>query len=407
MNKFYNALQVGVLVVALLLGSCQKETIKKDATPNQVENLVSAAENNWQPIDGQYIVVFKNTSGVAKKAATLDNYPVAQENMRATVSNYLRANLSGDVNLERVYTKAVAGFVARMSEADAEALKTNRDIAYIEQDRIVALKRPSTGGGDTGSASQEIPWGITRVGGGATYTGSAVAWVIDTGIDIDHEDLNVDAQRGFSAFTKGRDAGVDDGNGHGTHCAGTIAAIDNSVGVVGVAAGATVIPVKVLDSRGSGSLSGVIAGMDYVAANAKNGDVANMSLGGGASQAIDDAAIRLAASGVKVAVAAGNESDDANNHSPARANHPNLFTISASDINDDWAYFSNYGNPPVDFCAPGYSILSTYKGGGYDTLSGTSMATPHVAGILLWGSIRTDGVVNGDPDGNPDSIAHL
>lgn len=120
---------------------------------------------------------------------------------------------------------------------------------------------------------------------GSGYT----VWVLDTGIDLDHADLNVDANRGFTAFTKGRDAGKDDGNGHGTHVAGTIAALNKGIDVVGVAAGAVVVPVKVLDSRGSGSWSGVLAGIDHVAANASPGDCANMSLGGGFNQELNDA----------------------------------------------------------------------------------------------------------------------
>jgi len=146
------------------------------------------------------------------------------------------------------------------------------------------------GGGGGGSDSQETPYGITRVNGGVTYTGNGVAWILDSGIDLDHPDLNVDASRGYNAFTSGKDGkSLDDGNGHGTHVAGTIAAIDNTEGVIGVAAGATVIPVKVLGARGSGSYSGVIAGINHVAANGSSGDVANMSLGGPVSQAVDDA----------------------------------------------------------------------------------------------------------------------
>ena len=130
-----------------------------------------------------------------------------------------------------------------------------------------------------------------------------------------------------------------------------------------------------------------------------------MSLGGGISTTLDEAVLN-ASSVLKFALAAGNESDDADNHSPARVNGPNIYTISAMDSNDNWAYFSNYG-AGVDYCAPGYSIYSTYKSGGYETLSGTSMASPHVCGLLLITSnLTTDGYVNGDPDGDPDPIAH-
>ena len=193
-------------------------------------------------------------------------------------------------------------------------------------------------------------------------------------------------------------------NGHGTHVAGTVAAIDNGIGVVGVAPGTTVVAVKVLDRRGSGSYSGVIAGIDYVAANGSNGDVANMSLGGGYSAELNAAVEAAAATGVKFVLAAGNESTDAATKSPASANGPNVYTISSFAQGDNWSSFSNYGNPPVDFAEPGSAILSTYKDGGYATLSGTSMASPHAAGILLLGGIRAGGTVSGDPDGNPDTI---
>lgn len=175
--------------------------------------------------------------------------------------------------------------------------------------------------------------------------------------------------------------------------------------MVGVAADALVIPVKVLNSRGSGSYSGVIAGVNYVGGNGKTGDVANMSLGGPVSDALDDAVESAAAKGIKFAIAAGNSAADAANYSPARANGTNIYTVSSMAKGDVWSSFSNFGNPPVDFCAPGSSILSTWKDGGYNTISGTSMAAPHVAGILLLGSVKSGGTVSGDPDGNPDTIA--
>jgi subtilisin family serine protease len=199
---------------------------------------------------------------------------------------------------------------------------------------------------------------------------------------------------------------ANDDNGHGTHVAGTIAAIDNDWGVVGVAAGATVIPVKVLDKRGSGSWSGVIAGVDYVAEHGAPGDVANMSLGGGIYAPVDAAVLAASQDGIRFALAAGNEGDNANSHSPARVNRTNIYTVSAISSTDTFASWSNDGNPPVDYAAPGVSILSTWKGGGYNTISGTSMATPHVAGILLLGNVATDGYAKSDPDGTADPIAH-
>jgi subtilisin family serine protease len=221
---------------------------------------------------------------------------------------------------------------------------------------------------------------------------------------LDHPDLNVDVDRSKS-FLGGKDANdPNDANGHGTHVAGTIAAINNTVGVIGVAAGARVVAVRVLDRRGSGSYSQVIAGVDYVGKNGSPGDVANMSLGGSISQALDDAVMDASKTGIIFCLAAGNEHDDANNHSPARANGAYIVTVSASDKNDNFASFSNYGNPPIDWCAPGVSVKSTWKDGGYNTISGTSMAAPHAAGVLLLGAGSSGGDVNGDPDGKPDKI---
>lgn len=169
--------------------------------------------------------------------------------------------------------------------------------------------------------------------------------------------------------------------------------------------GATVVPVKVLNSHGSGSYSGVIAGVDHVAANGKPGDVANMSLGGPPSDAVDKAVENAAGKGIKFTLAAGNEGDDASNSSPARAKGDNIYTISAMDSNDNFASWSNYGSP-VDYCAPGVAIRSTWKDGGYNTISGTSMAAPHAAGVLLLGEPNASGYVKNDKDGNRDPIIH-
>lgn len=346
---------------------------------------MAATPGAAQKIEGSYICVF-NKAAVAKDK----------------VNERAQGAANGNGQLKHLYRDSIRGFAVETTPQGLAKIKAkDASIAYCEQDQVVRVVQK---GGTTSQPAQSLPWGIARVGY-RNYTGTGRAFVIDSGVDLDHPDLNVDV--GLSrSFTSERTA--DDGNGHGTHVAGTIAARNNSVGVVGVAAGARVVAVKVLTRSGSGSNSGVIAGVDYVASIANANDVANMSLGGGVSQALDNAVVSAAAtSGAAFTLAAGNESDNANNHSPARANGTNVYTVSAFARGDAWASFSNYGNPPVDWAEPGASILSTYKGGGYATLSGTSMAAPHLAGILLAGSVVSDGTVVGDPDGNADRVGKL
>ena len=398
---------LGIMAAALLF-SCNQDT---NEAPQELETQL-AAPSASNVIPGQFIIVFNNNAA-SESGRMAMSYEKSQDFVKAqTLKMLSEEGIKGSIL--NVYSKSISGATLKLNASDIEQLKKRKDVSYIEEDRLVVFAPPCgtpnggpcDGGGGGGGTIQETPYGITRVNGVSSYTGSGVAWILDSGIDLDHEDLNVDASRGFNAFTSGRDGkSADDGNGHGTHVAGTIAALNNNVGVIGVAPGAIVIPVKVLDSRGSGSYSGVIAGVDHVGANGANGDVANMSLGGPVSQALDDAVVAASNnSGVKFALAAGNDSDDANNHSPARANGPNIVTISAMNSSDTWASFSNFGNPPVDFCAPGVAVKSTWKDGGYNTISGTSMASPHAAGVLLLGTATTNGTVNGDPDGNPDPI---
>jgi len=316
-----------------------------------------------------------------------------------------------------VYATAYRGFSAQMSSVAADNLfRRNDDVVGFIRDGIATIVQaspargkpgntPGSGGG--GSVAQITPWGVTRVGGSADGTGKT-AWIIDTGVDQDHPDLTVDVGRSISFLTKGKDhSSPDDFNGHGTHVAGTVAAKNNDIDVVGVAAGATVVSVRVLDKRGSGSWSGVIAGIDYVAAAGAEGDVANMSLGGGFNQAVNDAVKDAAASGIKFVLAAGNESTNATTRSPASANGANIYTVSAINSSDVFASFSNFGNPPIEVAAPGVSVQSLAIGSGISTKSGTSMAAPHVAGLLLSGGVGSDGTVAIiDPDGSPDPIAH-
>jgi subtilisin family serine protease len=352
--------------------------------------------------------------------------------------------------LRHVYKTALRGFSATMSFKAAEQLASrNPNIAYFEPNSVawaIGRQQPNTnkkpsggpgkggsGGGDTTPPPPEItPPGIISVGGPVSGSTNR-AWVIDTGIDSNHADLNVG--QGANFVLRGKDT-TKDGNGHGTHVAGTIAAIDNNIDVVGVAAGATVMPIRVLDNSGSGTLDGVIAGVDYVAQNASSGECANLSLGvAGHLQALHDAIWNAANDkGIKFSIAAGNNGQDMavvengipiNEFEPADVNHPNVFTVSAMDASNQFAWFSNYGIPNdsdgdgisdegvnvndipwVDFVAPGVNILSTQKGGGVTILSGTSMAAPHVCGILTLGQdpVANVFVVNSWVDSNGNNM---
>lgn len=312
-------------------------------------------------------------------------------------------DVGGQVDIVISGVKAVG---ATLPSSAIAKIKAHASVAFIEPDVEVTIPEGSAmggisgkpGGGDTTPPSQSLPTGIDRINadlstaaaGDGSGTVNVDIAVIDTGIDLKHSDLSV--HRNVS-FVIGAKTGNDD-NGHGTHVAGTAAALDNTIGVVGVAPGARLWAVKVLDRNGSGWLSGVVAGVDYVTQNAAEIEVANMSLGFEGTSATFDAAIASSvAAGVTYAVAAGNSAKDSATFSPA--NHPDVITVSAiadSDgksgalgaptsygADDSFATFSNFGQS-VEIAAPGVNINSTYKGNTYSKLSGTSMASPHAAG---------------------------
>ena len=272
-----------------------------------------------------------------------------------------------------VYTAALHGFSAQLTDGQVRALRSDRDVVALEPDQVVradATQTVGAGGGLYGldrTDQRALP-----LSGSYTYarTASGVrAYVIDTGIATAHADFGGRASNVYDSFGgNGQDC-----IGHGTHVAGTIGGA-----TYGLAKSASLRGVRVLDCSGSGSTSGIIAGIDWVRVNHVKPAVANMSLGGGYSSALNTATNNLSAAGVFVAVAAGNENQDACNVSPASASAPTV--VAASDKADTRASFSNYGSC-VEVYAPGVAVTSTWLSGGTNTISGTSMASPHVAGV--------------------------
>ncbi|HEX5770729.1 MAG TPA: S8 family serine peptidase [Nocardioidaceae bacterium] len=329
--------------------------------------------------EGRYIVVLKDGSS----ARSLAN---------------LHADRLG-VDVGHVYTSALQGYSATMPASVASAVEALPSVKWVQRDRAVS------------TTAQSTPTGIDRANADASPTAAIdgvdsrvdvdVA-VIDTGVDLDHTDLNVNRAAAKNCSILALSA--NDGHGHGTHVAGTIGALDNGAGVVGMAPGARIWPVKVLTDLGTGFNSDVICGIDYVTAHADEIEVANMSLGGGGEDdgqcgAVSQDAMHTAIcasvdAGITYVVAAGNESADASTSTPAA--YDEVITVSAladfnglpgggaastcrADEDDTFAGFSNFG-ADVDIIAPGVCITSTWNDGGYDTISGTSMASPHVAG---------------------------
>ncbi len=289
--------------------------------------------------------------------------------------------------------------IAHVPAERLAAIAQNASVAYVEQDGICeASGKPSS---STTQPPETVGWGVSRVWGASqpTATGAGVkVAIIDTGIDLTHPDLAGNIKGGINLVRTNRSP--NDDNGHGSHVAGIVAAIDNTIGYVGVAPGASLYAVKVLDARGSGYLSTVAAGIDWARQNGMN--VGNMSLGGssGTSQ-LQAACDNAAAAGVLLVAAAGNSGDGSTLtvETSYPAQYSSVVAVGATDYADAVASFSNTG-PKVEVSAPGVSIPSTYKGGGYATLSGTSMASPHAAGLaaVLLSAGSTASTIRADLD---------
>ncbi|KAG1140496.1 hypothetical protein G6F37_009021 [Rhizopus arrhizus] len=347
-----------------------------------------------ETVQDSYIVILKNHlagQDIEEHAQWINS--IVKENQKDEMMlDWLNPHMTSH-GIEHVYdTPFIKGYAGRFDENILNAIRQSEDVEYIEKDSLVYASE----------LQRNAPWGLARVSHKDSLTfknfenyehnpngGEGVkVYVIDTGINVDHVDFNGRAIWGHTVPNGDVDS---DGNGHGSHCAGTIAG-----GRYGIAKKAEPVAVKVLRSNGSGTMSDVVKGVDWATAEhikAKalarkdgkkyKGAVANMSLGGGRSPTLDRFVNGAVQAGIVFSVAAGNDNDDACDYSPAAAEL--AITVGASTIKDERAYFSNYGKC-VDVFAPGYNILSIWKGSRYatNTISGTSMAAPHVAGLAAY-----------------------
>ncbi len=316
------------------------------------------------PVPDQYIIVLN--SGVARASGQAGWQPSIESVAQDFAVVY-------GLRVERVYNRVLSGFAGKLDRSSLDRLLRDPRVAYIEEDGYVWA-----------SATQNnATWGLDRIDQrdlplSTTYTYNTTAsnvraYIIDTGIRASHNEFSGRMLSGYTAISDGR--GTDDCNGHGTHVAGTVGGT-----TYGVAKGVRLVPVRVLDCQGSGTNSGVIAGVDWVTQNHVKPAVANMSLGGGASSALDSAVNNSINAGVTYVVAAGNDNQNACNYSPARV--ANAITVGSTTSSDARSSFSNFGSC-LDIFAPGSSITSAWhtSNTATNTISGTSMASPHVAGV--------------------------
>ncbi len=420
--KRLSKIALGALLSGFMISSCQDDKVSEEVN----ESIVQPTSTEGKIIPGQYIVIFKDseiqpTSKALAKSAFTSRAAKAKsvrEISEVSIQKMNKILFNSDVDQSKVmsyYTTAISGMALKLEDDEFQKLSKDPNVASIEYNREIKLPKFQVEevfqADGSAKMSQQTPCGITRAGGAANGAGrDQWIWVIDSGIDLDHPDLNVVTDSRYSRTFVG--GSPNDCNGHGTHVAGTAAAINNSVGVVGVSAGASVVSVRVFGCSGGSSTQTILNGIDHVAANAIAGDVANLSLGGffgtgcANNSSYRSALLNLTSTGTRIAIAAGNSSANASSYQPACVNGTNIYTVASMTCNLGFSSFSNFNMNPIDVIATGSSVTSTYLNGGYATLSGTSMASPHVAGIMhaRQNGPRTSGSVSNRGENYPIAV---
>ncbi|TPN82842.1 S8 family serine peptidase [Aquimarina algicola] len=423
--KTFSKLALGTLLSALVVTSCQNDPEEVSDSDGVIESIVEPTSTQGKIIPGQYIVVFKDSEIQPASKVLAKTSFTSREAKAKSVRGISEASINkmntilSDNGLDQskildYYTTKISGMAIKLGDDELQKLSKDPNVAAIEYDRVVQLPEFTVEeilSKNNAKMAQQTPCGISRAGGSTDGSqNDKWIWVIDSGIDLDHPDLNVVTNSTYARSFVG--GSPNDCNGHGTHVAGTAGAINNGVGVVGVSAGAAVVPVRVFGCSGSSSTSTILAGINHVGRYDIAGDVANLSLGGffgsgcSSNSSYRNALLSLGNSGTLVAIAAGNSSANAASYQPACVNGTNIYTVASMTCGRSFSSFSNFNMNPIDVIATGSSVTSTYLNGGYATLSGTSMASPHVAGIMhaRGSGPRTSGTVRSRGEDYPIAV---
>lgn len=401
------------MITCFAIAGCSNNATT-DAVPNYKVQ-VDTIRNPIEEIPGEYIVLLDSVKGssIRDRIESIQNLeallPQNREFTKALNESFKQLKIKPD-SLVSVNNNLL---VLKLLQPQVQVLNQDKRIRRIEKNYLIRTDQKSAFA--FAFTGQQVPWGIRRssnsIKPNLAYRGKV--WIIDTGIDKDQPDLTIDQENSTSFFPGKKYYDVTgEGNDHGTHVAGIISAKNNEFGVVGIAPGAVTVAVKIIDNRVFKN-DYYLRALSYVNEKAVSGDVLNLSLQNTpGTQTEVELILGIADKGVKVVISAGNYKLDVNTFAdnigvyPARIDHPNVFTVSSYNINGSYSLFSNFGNS-VDYSAPGEGVLSTLPQNQYGYMDGTSMAAPHLSGLLLLNQIvHTAGTVQNDPDGKTDPIVH-